>query len=119
MATARRPPSSEPAKIQFLLSTATRPKLALGGIVRHAKPSVIKEAAKCIPAAEALTDDEGAATLLAHTQTLLRSKTVDLALDGEQDIEALDRLGRDRRLAEPREIKEFAPAVRPARGFHD
>jgi hypothetical protein len=29
-----------------------------------------------------------AATLPAHTQTLLRSKTVDLALDGEQNIDA-------------------------------
>jgi hypothetical protein len=28
----------------------------------------------------------------------LRRKTVDLAFDGEQDIDALDRLGRDRRL---------------------
>ena len=32
------------------------------------------------------------ATLLAHAQTLLRSKTVDLTFDGEQDIDALDRL---------------------------
>ena len=60
----------------------------------------------------------GATTLLAHTQTRLRSKTVDLALDGEQDIDALDCLGRDRRLAEPREIKELAPPV-SARGFDD
>src|SRR5204863_7546072 len=98
--------------------------------------------AKCIPAAEAIIDrlgrvvvpgelgallaqprlqlaDQGAATRLAHKQTLLRSKSVDLALDGEQDVDALDRLGRDRRLAEPREIKELAPAVRPARGLDD
>lgn len=51
--------------------------------------------------------DQGAATLLAHTQTLLRSKTVDLALDGKQNIDALNSLGRDRRLAEPREIKDL------------
>src|SRR5215207_4954871 len=50
------------------------------------------------------------ATLLAHAQTLLRSKTVDLTFDGEQDIDALDRLGRDRRLGESREIEEVCPA---------
>ena len=50
------------------------------------------------------------ATLLAHAQTLLRSKTVDPTFDGEQDIDALDRLGRDRRLGEPREIEEVCPA---------
>lgn len=87
--------------------------------MRHAKPSVIKEAAKCIPAAEAAIDrfgrivvpgelgtllaqprleldDQGAATW--RTRKMLpRSKTVDLALNGEQNIDALDRLGRDRR----------------------
>ena len=47
-------------------------------------------------------------------QTPLRRKTVDLTLDGEQYIDALDRLGRDRRLAEPREIEELASAMRPA-----
>jgi hypothetical protein len=49
----------------------------------------------------------------------MRSKTVDLTFDGEQDIDALDRLGSDRRLAEPREIEELAPAVCPARGLDD
>ena len=63
-----------------------------------------------------MTRRQGAATLLAHTQTLLRSETVDLAFDGEQNIDLLDRLGRDRHLAEPREI---TPAVRPARGLDD
>jgi hypothetical protein len=52
-------------------------------------------------------------------QTLLLRKAVDLTFDGEQDIDALDRLGRDRRLAEPSEIKELAPAVRPARSLDD
>nr|WP_271605567.1 transposase [Bradyrhizobium sp. CCBAU 11434] len=40
-------------------------------------------------------------------------KTVALASVGNS-IDALDRLGRDRRVAEPREIKELALAVRPA-----
>jgi hypothetical protein len=43
-------------------------------------------------------DDQGPATLLAHAQTFQRRKAVDLAFDSEQDIDALDRLGRDRRL---------------------
>ena len=50
--------------------------------------------------------DERATALLAHAQALLRSKTVDLTLDGEQDIDARNRLGRNRHLAEPRQIKE-------------
>src|SRR6201996_6491516 len=81
-----------------------RPQLTLGSIVRHAKPSVVEEAAKCIPAAEAVIDcfgrvvvpgepgtplaqprrqldDQGAATLLANPQTLLRRKAVNVPLD--------------------------------------
>jgi hypothetical protein len=54
-----------------------------------------------------------------RAQTHLGCKPVDLALDGEQNIDAPDRLGRDRRLAEPREIKELAPAMGPARGLGD
>jgi hypothetical protein len=42
---------------------------------------------------------------------------VDLALDGEQDIDALDRLGRDRRLVDARQIEELAPPMRPAGGL--
>src|SRR5262249_4732521 len=99
-------------------------------------------AGECIPAAEAVIDrlgrvavpgelgallaqpalqlgDQWATMLLAHAQTLLRRKTVDLALDGEQNIDALDRLGRDRRLGEPCEIKELTPAMRPAGGLDD
>jgi hypothetical protein len=59
------------------------------------------------------------AALLAYAQAVLRRKTVDLAFDGEQNIDALDRLGRDRRLTEPREIEKLAPAVRPARSLDD
>jgi len=51
---------------------------------------------------------QGAATLLAHTQAQLRSKAVDLALDGEQNVDALDCFGRDRRLTEPCQIKWLA-----------
>ncbi len=64
-------------------------------------------------------DDQRAAALLAHAPALLRSKTVDLTFDSEQDIDALDRFGGDQRLAEPPEIDELAPAMCPARSFDD
>lgn len=117
-------------------SRGDRPWLAIGSIVLHAKPSFIKEADKCAPTAKAVIDCLGrivvsgelgalfaqsrlqfdgqrAATLLADAQALPRSKTVDLTFDGEQDIDALDCLGRERRFAEPPEIEELAPAVCP------
>ncbi len=75
--------------------------------------------ARCPAQPHRQVDDQGAATLLARRQTLLGNKTVDLALDGEQNIDAIDRLGRDRRLAEPREIKELAAAECPARSLDD
>jgi hypothetical protein len=109
-------------------------QFAFGGIVRHAQAPVVEESGECIPAAEAVIDRlgrvvvagepgallaqpllqlnyQGAATLLAHAQAPLGRKPVDLAFDGERDIDALDRLGCDRRLAEPREIEELAPAI--------
>jgi hypothetical protein len=49
---------------------------------------------------------------MAHAHALRRRHAVDLALDGEQSIDALDRLGRDRRLVEARQIEELAPPVR-------
>ena len=64
-------------------------------------------------------DDQWPATLLAQAHALLWHEAVDLALDGEQDIDALDRLGGNRRLAEPRQVKELTPCMRPARGFDD
>ena len=49
----------------------------------------------------------------------LRRQAVDLALDGEQRIDALDRLDRDRRLVDARQIEELAPRMRPAGRFDD
>jgi hypothetical protein len=46
------------------------PKLALGGIVRHAKPAVIKEAGKCVPAAEAVIDCLGCIVVLGELGAL-------------------------------------------------
>ena len=64
-------------------------------------------------------DDERPAALVAHGGALLRRQAVDLALDGEQRVDALDRLDGDRRLVEPREIEELAPRMRPARRLDD
>src|SRR5215475_13340676 len=131
MAAARRPPSSDPAKVQFFRPTATaRSSRSAALFDMQSRPSSRKRlnasqrlrqylialvvslflgAWRVARATTPPARRSGAATLLAHTQTLLRSKTVDLALDGEQNVDALDRLGRDRRLAEPREVKELAP----------
>ncbi len=118
------------------------PQLAFRRIVRHAKAPIIEEAGEGVPAIETVVDrfcrvavlrepgalsaqpslqfdDQWPATLLAHAQALLWHEAVDLALDGEQDIDALDRLGRNRRLVEPRQVKELAPCMRPARSFDD
>src|SRR5262249_53903074 len=111
-------------------------------LFRHAKAPVIQEAGECVPAVEAVVDSFGSvavlgepgalfaqpglqldhewpATFLAHTRALLGREAVDLALDGEQAIDALDRPGRDRRLIEARQIEELAPSVRPAGGLDD
>jgi hypothetical protein len=52
-------------------------------------------------------------------QALLRRETIDLALDGEQDIDALDRLDGDRRFADAGEVEEVAPRTRPAGRLND
>ena len=63
-------------------------------------------------------NDQGAATLLAHAPALLRRKAVDLTLNGEQDIDALDRRPPIGALLS-RARSNLAPAVRPARSFED
>lgn len=86
----------------------------LGRINRFGRVVVAGELGALLAQPRLQFDDQKAATFLADTQTLLRSKAVDLALNGKQDIDALDRLGCDWCLAEPHEVKELAPAVRPA-----
>ena len=51
---------------------------------------------------------------MAHPHALLWGHAVDLALDGEQHIDALDSLDRNRRLVEACQIEELAPPMRPA-----
>jgi hypothetical protein len=117
-------------------------QLPFGGIVRQAEASVIEEAGERIPTLEQIVDrlagvvllrdfgtllaqphlqfaDKREAVLLSHAQPPLRHQPIDPALDGEKGIDALDRFGCDRRFAEPREIKELAPAMGPTRGLDD
>ena len=76
--------------------------------------------------------DQRRDALAANGQTLFRGKSIDLALDVEDRVDALDRLQSERRdrglLAkrliariggDVREHEELAPPVAPARGFHD
>jgi hypothetical protein len=63
--------------------------------------------------------DERSAALMTRSHALLRRRAVDLALDGEQDIDALDRLDCGRHLVDPRQIEELASPVRPAGSLHD
>src|SRR5207244_3431607 len=63
--------------------------------------------------------DQRPAALVAHALALVRRRAVDLALDREQRVDALDRLDRDRRLVDARQIEELAPRVRPARRLDD
>ena len=63
--------------------------------------------------------DEWAAALVANAHALLRRHAVDLTLDGEQGIDALDRLDRDRSLVDARQIEELAPRMCPAGRLDD
>ena len=56
-----------------------------------------------------LPSEDKSAALIAHAHSLLRRHTVDFAFNGEQGIDALDRLVRDGRLVDARQIEELAP----------
>jgi hypothetical protein len=49
--------------------------------------------------------------LVAHALALRRRLAVDVALDREQSVDALDGLDGDRRLVDPRQIEELAPRM--------
>jgi hypothetical protein len=55
--------------------------------------------------------------LLTRGHALVGGQAIDLALDDEQSIDALDRLDGDRCLVEPRKIEEVTPRMRPASGL--
>ena len=63
--------------------------------------------------------DQRAAALLADALALVGRQAVDLALDGEQRIDASDRFDGDRRLGEPGQVEELAPRMGPARRLDD
>src|SRR5262245_17316644 len=115
MAAARWPPSSDPATVQFLRHMATARSSRSAGVVGHAQAAVVEEAGEDVPALEAVVDrlggialarelaaplaqprmqrlDERPAALGADEDALLRHQAVDLALDGKQGIDALERL---------------------------
>jgi hypothetical protein len=115
MAAARSAPRSEPANSHDKSSKST-----LGRIVREADPAIFDKAGKSVPAPEHIIDrldDRGrarhAGTLLTqprfhsgkkgehfvptHAQALFGAQAVDLALDVEQRVNALDCLQRNRR----------------------
>jgi hypothetical protein len=106
--------------------------LAFSGVVGQAEAAVIEEAGECRPAGEAVGgglgglalagelgallaqpgfqfEDEGPAALGAPARALVRCQAIDLALDGEQRIDPLDRLDRDRRLVDAGDVEELAP----------
>jgi len=56
---------------------------------------------------------------LARGSPFIGRFAVDVALDGEQFVDAAHDLLGDGRLGEPRQVEEVAPAVRPARGLED
>ena len=118
------------------------PQLAFGGVVRHAKAPVIEEAGEGVPAVEAVVDRFVVSLFLESRARCSRNQVSSSMISGRlrswrtrrrscgmrplisrsmanSDIDALDRLGCDRRLAEPRQIEELAPCMRPARGFDD
>ena len=116
--------------------------LPLGCVVGHAQPTIVEEARECHPSGEAVgdglgdlalpgelgalfaqpslqRDDERTAALVTHAQAFLWGDAVDLALDGEQGVDALNRFNGNRCLVEPRQVEELAPRMCPARRLDD
>ena len=56
---------------------------------------------------------------LTHGFAFVGRLAVDVALDVEQLVDAAHGLERDRRLGQFRQVEEFAPSMRPARGLDD
>lgn len=56
MAAARRPPSSEAAKVQFLGPMANGAQLALGVVIRDAELPIVEEARERTPTLEGMID---------------------------------------------------------------
>lgn len=109
----------------------------LGGIVAHAQAAIVEEADERVPGVEAVGDDlcslavgrdpgvllaqpdaqgvdQRLAAILANVAAFCGLKAIDLALDGEQGVDAGNGLDAGRRLVEAGQIEEVAPRVGPA-----
>src|SRR6266851_2885746 len=109
----------------------------LGGVVAETQPAVVEEARQGIPTIEAVGDrlgglacgrelgislaqpgfqgfDQRSAALVAQGSALYSGLSVDLALDGEQSVDAGYGLDGGRCLVEPRQVEELAPRMGPA-----
>src|SRR6516164_3398810 len=110
---------------------------SFGGVVRDAQTAIGEEASERRPKFEAVVDclgclalsrglaalraqpslklrDQRPAALIAHREALLWHHAVDLALDGEQSIDAFDCRDCDWRLLQPCQVEKLAPRMRPA-----
>jgi hypothetical protein len=139
---ARSPPRSEPANSQALRPIAIAAECPLGGIVRQADAAVIEKAGEGRPALEHTVDrlsrggvtrqpgavvlhpalqvaHQGLDALVPDGAPALGRRTIDLAFDREALVNAVHRLGRQRRSPQIGQLEELAPVVAPARGFDD
>jgi hypothetical protein len=114
----------------------------LGGIVRQADAAVIEKAGEGRPALEHTVDrlsrggvtrqpgavvlhpalqvaDQGLNALVPDGAPTLGRRTIDLAFDRQALVNAVHRLGRQRRSPQIGQLEELAPVVAPARGFDD
>ena len=115
---------------------------ALCGVVGHAQATIVEETHECTPAVEAVLyslgnlvasgefrplltqpnfkrGDKRPAEFVAYAQALGWRLAVDVTLDREQCINALDCLDCNRSFVDTREVKELASCVRPASGLDD
>src|SRR5512134_797341 len=116
------------------------PQRAFGNVVGHAQAAVVEEADQGRPALQAVVDGLGglalggqpgallaqpafelghqrSAALVTPAPAVFRREAIDLALDGEERIDAADGLDGDRRLLEPGKVEELPPRMGPAGGL--
>ena len=142
IAAARSPPRSEPANNQARRPRAIpRNARSAALLVRQIRPSS-RNRVKARPAPQHVIDGLGGVGVarqpgalgphpalqcsnqrldpfLSHSVPLLGPGTVDLALDGEDLVDAANRLDRQWHLPQIGQHEELAPAVGPARRFGD
>ncbi len=85
----------------------------LGGLAVGRDPGVL------LAQPDAQGVDHRLAAVLSNALTFCRRKAIDLALDGEQGVDAGNGFDADRRLVEPRQVEEVAPRMGPAGDLDD